>query len=361
MHVLFCGLGGVGQRHLRNLSARFGSKLEVSAYRVRGELDIIDDQLHVEPGENVEQRFAIRVYDDLDRALEAHPTLTVIANPTSAHVPTALRCATAGSDLWIEKPLAHNLDGVERLLEVARKNELFVFVSYQLRFHPAFIALKNALQSNTLGSVYGAEAEISEYLPGFHPYEDYRRMYASRAELGGGVTLTQIHELDLICQLWGLPHRVFSVGSHVSDLEIDVEDTASSLLDYGTEVPFCVRVHQDFLGQPPRRRLTVHGAQGRLELDLRLGTLVRMDHGGATTVLADASSLPRNDLFISAMNHVLSCIDRRTDLTTSLEDGVTSLKLALALRESQKSQQSIEVDPARAPKTQRFATFGGLR
>ena len=55
--------------------------------------------------------------------------------------------------------------------------------------------------------------EIGEYLPGWHTYEDYRRMYASRADLGGGVVLSQIHELDYVYWLFGMPKRVFAWGS----------------------------------------------------------------------------------------------------------------------------------------------------
>ena len=58
-------------------------------------------------------------------------------------------------------------------------------------------------------------------------------MYASRPDLGGGVILSQIHEMDLIYWLFGLPERVFALGGQLSRLEIEVEDTASTLLQCG--------------------------------------------------------------------------------------------------------------------------------
>ena len=73
--------------------------------------------------------------------------------------------------------------------------------------------------------------EVGEYLPGWHTYEDYRQMYASRADLGGGVILSQIHELDYLYWLFGLPKRVFALGGHLTRLEVDVEDIASILLE----------------------------------------------------------------------------------------------------------------------------------
>ena len=56
-------------------------------------------------------------------------------------------------------------------------------------------------------------------------------MYAARADLGGGVVLSQIHEFDYLYSLFGLPRRVYAIGGHWSELEIDVEDTASILME----------------------------------------------------------------------------------------------------------------------------------
>ena len=105
-------------------------------------------------------------------------------------------------------------------------------VGYQLRFHPCLLALQRALHENSLGHLLSVRAHVGEYLPGWHPYEDYRQMYASRSDLGGGVLVTQIHEFDYLYALFGLPRRVFAIGGHWSHLEIDVEDVASTLMEF---------------------------------------------------------------------------------------------------------------------------------
>ena len=105
-------------------------------------------------------------------------------------------------------------------------------VAYQLRYHPGFVRTRELLASAAIGKVLSVRAEVGEYLPGFHPYEDYRRMYAAQSALGGGVTLSQIHEIDYLCALFGAPRRVFSMGGHVSSLEVDVDDLSLSLLEF---------------------------------------------------------------------------------------------------------------------------------
>ena len=124
------------------------------------------------------------------------------------------------------------MDGIDELLRAARENSRVVMVGYQFRFHPCFLRLRNILRSQLLGNLLGVRAAVGEYLPGWHPYEDYRQMYASRADLGGGVIVTQIHEFDYLYALFGPPQRLFSLSGHWSRLEIDTEDAASTLMEF---------------------------------------------------------------------------------------------------------------------------------
>ena len=88
-------------------------------------------------------------------------------------------------------------------------------------------------------------------MPGWHPYEDYRALYAARADLGGGVVLSQIHEFDYLYALFGLPRRLFAIGGHLSHLEIDVEDVASTLMEFNVDGHILpVHLQQDYLQRP---------------------------------------------------------------------------------------------------------------
>ena len=163
---------------------------------------------------------------DLTQALASRPDVVFITNPSSLHVPVALEAARQGCHLFIEKPLSHSLAQVSELVALCDEQQLVTCVAYQLRYHPGFVRLRELLRAGALGELLSVRAEVGEYLPGFHPYEDYRRMYASKSALGGGVTLSQIHEIDYLCALFGAPRRVFSMGGHVSSLEIDVDDVS---------------------------------------------------------------------------------------------------------------------------------------
>ena len=338
LRCLFLGLGGVGQRHLRNLRALRGRDVEVWAYRVRGEPHVIGNRLEIEKGEDVETKYDVRVVKDIDRAFDARPDVVFVTNPTSLHLPLALRAAQAGCHLFVEKPLSHSLEGVGELIRTVEAKKLVAFVAYQLRQHPGFIRLREIIDSGMLGQVLSVSAEVGEYLPGFHPYEDYRRMYAARRELGGGVTLTQIHEIDYLYALFGMPEKVYSLGGHLSSLEIDVEDVAVSILAARRKdnklLP--IELHQDYVQRPPARRCRVIGESGRVEWSLSGGELVRFTVGQAVET-RDYRSLERNQLFLDELRHFLTCVETGARPEVDLRDGAKSLSIGLALRESQLS------------------------
>jgi len=334
---LFVGLGGIGQRHLRNLRVLLGDSVAVSAYRVRGERHALSDTLQVVDGLDVEKEYGVEVHADLERALAQDPDVVFITNPSSLHVPVALAAARAGAHLFVEKPLSHSLEQVTELVTLCEQKSLVTCVAYQLRYHPGFLRLRELLQAGAVGRVLSVRAEVGEYLPSFHPYEDYRRMYAAQRNLGGGVTLSQIHEIDLLCALFGSPRRAFSMGGQVSSLEIDVDDVALSLLEFTRPdgLPLFAELHQDFVQRPAQRATTVVGERGRVVWSLSGRFLEHRDESGRVVEHRDYAEVPRNQAFLDELANFLNCVIRREPCAPSLRDGALSLEVAVRLLQSQ--------------------------
>jgi predicted dehydrogenase len=344
MKALFVGLGGIGQRHVRNLRAVLGDRVDIVAHRVRRLSHVLTDKLDIQAGADLEGQYGIRVYERLEGALEQQPDVAFICNPTSLHIPVALQAARAGCHLFLEKPVAHTLEGVEELLAEVGKRNLVTLVGYHFRFHPCLRALCSLLQRGTIGPVIAVRSEAGEYLPGWHPYEDYRQSYAARKELGGGVILSQIHDLDYLYWLFGLPRSVFAIGGHLSSLEVDVEDVASILMAFsvdGRNVP--VHLHQDYLQQPPTRTCQVVGDKGKILIDFRALQLSVYDHLGQLADTQDFQGLQRNQLFLDEMKHFLACVRGEESPIVPIHDGVQSLRMALAAKESIATGKVIEL------------------
>ncbi|MEH6493220.1 Gfo/Idh/MocA family protein [Halopseudomonas sp.] len=335
MKILFCGLGGIGQRHLRNLRLLLGDTLEVHAYRVRRQRIKLLDNLTVDEGADLEKDYAIQVHHELADALAQQPEAVFICNPNALHVPVALECARAGVPVFMEKPLASDLNGLDELLAEVEKRKLLFHVGYNFRFHPGLQRLKALLDDGFFGRLVSVRSEIGEYLPNWHRYEDYRQMYAARADQGGGVILSQIHEMDLIYWYFGLPRSLATHGGHLSGLEIDVEDSASSLMRFdGEHGCFPLLLHQDFVQRPPSRKFRIVGDAGCAEMDLIANRLYVYDQAGELCEQNDFADFNRNDMFLAQARHFLDCLVSGNQPVVDLMAGVQSLRLALAARRS---------------------------
>jgi predicted dehydrogenase len=338
MKLLVAGLGGIGQRHVRNLRALLGPAAELTAFRVRRESTTLTNTLSVEAGANVEEKYGLKVFDNLDAALDERPDAVLVCNPSSLHLPVAMQVAQAGCALFIEKPLAHVTEGINQLIDLVERAHLVGLVGYQMRFHPCLQRLHALLEKQAVGRIVAVRIVVGEYLPGWHTYEDYRQMYASRADLGGGVVLSQIHELDYVYWLFGMPTRVFALGGHLTSLEIDVEDTASTLLECvvgGRAIP--IHVHQDYIQRPPSRTCEVIGEDGKILVDLREQTVTVLASDGRITEATAFPELERNQLFLDEMTHFLACLEGSERPLVSIRDGACSLRIALAIKESLES------------------------
>lgn len=137
MKVLFIGLGSIGQRHLRNLYKLYGNELTIIAYRVRGFQMTFSETMQIRKNIDLEKEYNIKSFTNLEKALAEKPDIAFISNVTRAHIPCAIAAAKASCDIFLEKPISDNMDGVAELKQIVEEKNLKVFVGFQNRYHPA--------------------------------------------------------------------------------------------------------------------------------------------------------------------------------------------------------------------------------
>ena len=344
MKVLFIGLGSIGQRHLRNLRTIVGDSVDVIAFRSKNQSTVLDEQQRVVENSDLVQQYQIKEFDDLDQALADKPDITFITNPSCYHIDVALKAAQLGCHLFIEKPLSVDTDQIDQLIGLVRKKKLTAIVAYQYRFHPGLMQVEYWLKNKKIGQLISATLVQGDYLPQWHPYENYRDSYASRKELGGGVLLTQIHEFDNALHLFGLPRRIFAMGGKLSQLEINVEDTASVLMECEYEGKILpVTIQTDFLQSPPVRNYTIVGDEGRIFLDLIDNNTYLTKRKTGEKEFHDYKGFKRNQLFIEELKHFLQAISGKTLPSVNIKTGLSSLRMALAARESIETKRPIKL------------------
>ena len=340
MKFLIAGLGSIGRRHFRNLMD-LGEKDIVLLRTRKGTLP--DDELAGYPVET-----------DLQEALQKHkPDAVIVANPTSMHLGVAIPAAEAGCHILLEKPVSHSLERLDVLQKAAEKSGSKILVGFQFRYHPTLNKARNLIQSNALGKILTVRAHWGEYLPQWHPWEDYRQSYAARADLGGGVIVTLTHPLDYLRYLLGDVESLWSFNGHISPLEIDVEDVAEVGLKFRNGA--VGGVHVNYFQRPPAHRLEIVGTNGTLRWDNADGILhfynllasfgSYSDNPPAPVIesFSPPEGFERNQLFVAQTRHFIEIVRGEKEPICSLEDGVQALRLALAAYKSQETGRIVKI------------------
>lgn len=324
--ILLIGFGSIGRRHLRNLQSVGQS--DIIVYRT-GHSTLPDNDL-----------LNVQITTDIYKTLAYNPTAAIIANPTALHIQSALIAAKTGCHLLLEKPISHNMDGVEELLKIVRIQNLVVLVGFQFRFHLGLQQIKNLLDNGAIGQVVSVQAQWGEYLPSWHPWEDYRKSYSARADLGGGVLATLCHPFDYLRWLIGEVTAVSAMLGYQGGLEISVEDTADvQLLFNNGAIGY---VHLDYVQRPSSHWLRIIGQQGTLYWDNADGNVhFYSAQRGQWEILEIPKDFERNFMFVREIEHFLACIAGTEYPICTLQDGIRVLQITLAAQQSALEKRQI--------------------
>ena len=321
------GYGSIGKRHIQNLSNYSDIEIIVCTKRKQ---DIFL------------KKNKCKVIKSLKKSISENPDFAIISNVTSLHIETAIELANAGIHFLIEKPLSHNQNGVKKLLNVIKTKKLITLIGCHLRFHPCIIKIKEIIEKKKIGKVLAVQAQNSSYLPDWHPYENYKESYAAKKELGGGVVLTSIHELDYLYWLFGKINDVFSISDKSGDLELSCDDMSSSLLKFKEGI--VGEVHLDFFQKTIIRQCNIIGTKGIISCNINLNRIKLYNPiTKKWSVQLELKNYDINEVYKRELDHFIKCVKNNKKSINDVGEGINVLKIALSIIKSSKIKKMVHV------------------
>lgn len=315
MNILICGLGSIGRRHLKILKDLGDHRF--IAYRSGKSTQANDEPVDEE-------------IETLENLTEKKIDAALITNLTSLHVQTAIEIVKNGIPVFIEKPLGKNLDNIIELKELVKSKNVPVQIGYNFIYHPAIIAIKKIISEQKIGKVVSARAQFGTDMPGWHPYEDYKKSYAANSSMGGGVVLTSIHEQNYLTDLFGevTESMAMECGGNVTG--INAEEGVEILLKHNSGI--VSNIHLNFFQKPYYRNCQILGTEGTVYWDFMIPE-VKILFKDKTEVIKLGDD-PMDLLQISyrdQMKHFLEVVEGKDKPRVTLDTGINDMKTALKI------------------------------
>lgn len=321
LKILVIGYGSIGKRHVQNL------------------LDIPNIEIIICTKQKIKNPSTkkVKIINSIPNCLKENPNVGIIANESSFHMKTATKLAKSGIDLFIEKPLSNSIYGIRELLSIIKKKKLITQMGCQFRFHDSIKEIKQMISINKLGKIISVQSECGSFLPDWHPYEDYSKSYAAQRKLGGGVVLTNIHEIDYLYWFFGDVSNVFSVTGKYSELKISTDDLSVGILKFKNNV--IAELHLDYFQKPDFRSCKIIGTKGMVIWESDTNNVMLYDNNKKKWIkILKLTKYDRNLMFKKEIKHFLDCVKKRKTTINPIEkDGIETLKIALAVIKSSKS------------------------
>lgn len=188
MKAIIIGGGSIGKRHSNNL------------INLGIETRIVD----------------IDEINNIDNILQSGFDLGLICTPNINHIEHCTKLANHNIPIFCEKPFYTNAEGIDNLLHLIKEKHLTTMVGCNLRFTPEIQNINP--KTNYINVYFGYD------LKKWRPQTDHLKSYSANKNLGGGILLDAIHELDYLYYKFGSIKDISYNKNQLTNITNDTED-----------------------------------------------------------------------------------------------------------------------------------------
>jgi predicted dehydrogenase len=306
MRLLVVGLGSMGRRRLRNLTHLGGHEL--------AGLEVVPER---------REGAGVPTFATLEQALSWGPEALVISTPPDQHAQYAQAAADAGLHFFTEASVVTT--GMEEVIDAARGKAIVAAPSCTMRFHPACATLRRLLAAGAIGRPLAFTHHVGQYLPDWHPWEDYRTFYVARRETGAAREIVPF-ELNWLTGLFGPVTELNAFVAKLSALEADIDDIYSTLLRFESGVQGSMVI--EVISRPAIRLARIIGEEGTLQWDWNGRRVLQhsagqegwAEHPDPPPVRGPGGEWVAENMYIEEMAAFIAAIEGREPWPLSLED-----------------------------------------
>lgn len=279
-----------------------------------------------------------RAYDSVD-ALLADPEIDAvyIGTTNERHKPQAMAAVAAGKHLLCEKPLALTLAYAQEMAAAYAAAGLVMGTNHHLRNAAVHRAMRDLVAEGAVGEVQDVRVFHAVFLP--PKLQGWR---INRPDAGGGVILDiTVHDADTIRFILGDEITEVTAMTAAHGMGAGVEDTVMGVMRTAGGV--LAQFHDSFTSRHSFTGFEVHGTDGVLYgrnvmTQQPVGTLSLRRDG-----VEEEIAIAHENLYARSVRQFNAAVRGEGEPAATAQDGLRSLAVALAVRESASSGRVVTV------------------
>lgn len=255
----------MGKRRIRNLF-------------FNNEHSIIGFDILPERRKEVKTKYGIKVIDNLNKLSEKDFDVMIISVPPNKHGDYIRMALQNKKHFFVEHPINH--DGYDDIFKNKNSN-IVKAPSCTFRFYTPIKMIKRILKEGKIGKILAFQYHMGQYLPDWHPWEDYRKVYFSKKETGA---CREMLPFELIWLNWLMNSKVKNISgiiTKISNLDMDADDIILANLEYENGILGNILI--DVIARKPFRTLRILGTGGVLNWERLDSTIKLYDAKSKTT------------------------------------------------------------------------------
>lgn len=325
MKFLVVGLGSMGKRRIRNL-------------KNLGINDIIAFDLRKDRCEEVKTKYNVETYTEFNESMKKSPDVMIISTPPDLHMKYAILAIENKMHFFTEASVVK--DEMKKVIEKLKNSDIVGLPSCTMRYHPIIKKINELLKSNQFGKILAFFYHSGQYLPDWHPWEDYRKFYVSKKETGACREIVPF-ELIWITTTFGKLKSVIGDKGKVSNLDSDIDDIYNVILELQNGIKGIMTV--DVIARNPIRNLKILLEEGVIEADWYSKTVKvskkneGWDEFNIEDGIAEKNYLHGEEPYIEEMKNFIEVIERKKDYPYTFEEDFEILNILEKIENSSNS------------------------
>ena len=312
----------MGQRRIRLLENRFALSSE----------DIVGIDLDEEKRSQVEQEYGISTSCNMDEVLSSQDfDAAFVCTGPASHGKIINECLKNALHVFSEINLVDTL--YDENIALAKQQGRVLFLSSTGMYRPEAACIKEAAGRHEISAYC---YHIGQYLPDWHPWEDYRDMFLAHPETNACREILAV-ELPWLVDAFGKVVTQSSLHHRSSTLDISYDDTFSILLGHESGITGTLTV--DVVSRKAVRNFECFGEGGHIvwdgsptgfqKFDLEKKELVPIDlyRNGSAEQLSSYAAFVVEDAYANEIEEFLSVIDKGKQARYSFEQDKEILDL----------------------------------